>query len=610
MITREAIHHIPKSNYSYGYDNETLHFRIKTKKGEVKKAYVRIGDPYIWDKGGAGGGNLSASGTGWCAEDILMTKVCENELFDIFQAEFKPKYKRSRYAFILIGDDEKILFTEKSIKTLDGSINDDLILSTQGDFFCFPYLNNIDVIKIPSWVKDTVWYQIFPDRFCNGDPSLDEDYYDEWGAIPTSENFTGGDIRGVINKLDYLKDLGVSGIYFCPIFDASTNHRYDTIDYMKIDSRLGSEDDFRELVKKAHKMGMKIMLDAVFNHIGFYSPLFQDIVKNGENSKYKDWFVIKKFPVIDMELEDLDGRNLNYETFGTTFMMPKLNTENEEVIEYLISVGKYFVEEFNVDAWRLDVSNEVDHKFWRMFRDEIKKVKPDCYILGELWHDGLPWLMGDQFDSVMNYPLSDAIEKFICNNSINAKEFTYKVNNINLAYPTQVTEGIFNLVGSHDTPRILSLCGDVIEKAKLCYLLMFTQAGCPCIYYGDEIGINGMNKEGDIGLELNRKCMIWKKELQNLDMLSFMKKLIKIRNENSELKNVNNEWILSEDNLLILKKENLSVVVNNSSKSIEFNLPEYLQNSKVICLFDECEIGLGESLNLKGYEFLLLKEKI
>lgn len=608
MITREAIHHIPKSNYSYGYDKETLHLRIKTKKGEVKRAYLRIGDPYIWDFGGANGGNLSAGGTGWQAFDVCMEKEAETEYFDHFIAKFNPKYKRSRYAFILEGEDEKVLFTEKKIYTLKGNDDDLKVLTNQGDFFCFPYLNNTDVAKIPNWVKDTVWYQIFPDRFCSGDKSLDEDYYEPWGSTPTSDNFMGGDLQGVIDKLDYLKDLGINGIYFCPIFDAYANHRYDTIDYMEIDKRLGDKKTLKTLVKEAHKRGIKIMLDAVFNHIGFNSPIWQDVVKNGENSRYKDWFCIHKFPVIDRELDELDGKNLNYETFGTVYQMPKLNTENEEAINYLIEVGKYWIKEFDIDAWRLDVSNEVDHKFWRRFRDEVKSIKEDVYILGEIWHDSLYWLMGDQFDSVMNYPLSDAIEKFICKDEITTTDFKYRVNSVNISYPMQITEGIFNLVDSHDTARVISTCCNNKEKAKLAYLFMFTQAGCPCIYYGDEIGMDG---EKDNNKELHRKCMVWEEENQDKDMLNFFKKIIKIRKENEELKLVENDWILTDDKNynLILRKKNITIIINNSNENKTIKLPSYLIKKEVYDLFDEEDIKLSDEIYINKFSFMIIKQK-
>ncbi|MGL4911415.1 MAG: glycoside hydrolase family 13 protein, partial [Romboutsia sp.] len=491
-ISREALLHIPKSNYAYGYDKETLHIRMRSKKGDIKNVILRIGDPYVWDEGGAGGGNLNASGLGWIGgTNIIMEKEAETKLFDYWIVKLKPLNKRSRYCFILENDSEKILYTEKGIYELEDNENDDKKLCEISTFFGMPYLNYIDVPTVPQWVKDTIWYQIFPDRFANGNTNINQNNVEPWGSTPTSDNFTGGDLQGVIDNLDYLSDLGINGIYFCPITSGDTNHRYDTIDYMEIDPHLGDRETLKTLVKEAHKRGIKIMLDAVFNHIGYYSKQWQDVIKNKEKSIYKDWFYIKDINKVDTPLEKMDGRNLPYETFGCVPQMPKLNTENTEVIEYLLEVGRYWVREFDIDAWRLDVSNEVDHVFWRRFREEVKKIKSEVYILGEIWHNSLPWLMGDQFDSVMNYPLTDAMKDFFCTNEIDAKTFKYRINDIMVSYPIVVNEVTFNLLGSHDTTRILTFANGNEDRFKLAYLFMFTQSGCPCIYYGDEIGMEG-----------------------------------------------------------------------------------------------------------------------
>lgn len=606
-ITREAILHIPKSNYSYGYDKDTLHIRIRTKKGEVNKVTLRIGDPYDWKDGGAGGGNLNASGSNWVgSKNLPMKKEVESKYFDYWFVSYKPEFKRSRYAFILENEKEVILYGEKDIVTL-GTYKDEEALCNMGSFFAFPYLNNIDIAKVPSWVKDTVWYQIFPDRFANGNLDINPENVEPWGSEPTSYNFTGGDLQGIIDHLDYLKELGISGIYLCPITEAGSNHRYDTINYMKIDKYLGDEKTLRKLINEAHKRDIKIMLDAVFNHIGYYSKQWQDVIKNKDKSKYRDWFYINDINSLDIPLDKLNKENLTYETFAFSAYMPKLNTENPEVLNYLINVGKYWVEKFDIDAWRLDVSNEVDHVFWRKFREEVKAIKPDVYILGEIWHNSLPWLMGDQFDSVMNYPLTDAINDFLCTDKIDAKEFKYRINDVLVSYPMQINEVTFNLLGSHDTSRILSLADGNKDKVKLAYLFMFTQVGSPCIYYGDEIGIDGEHKPG---IELHRKCMVWDEDKQDRDMFDFMKQIIKIRKENKEFKMPVNEWIESnnETQNVIIKKGNVSIILNNSNEKLTIKLPNYLQNKKVTNLFNEKEINLGESLMLNPYGYFIAKQ--
>ncbi|MGL6104989.1 glycoside hydrolase family 13 protein [Romboutsia sp.] len=605
-ICKEALLHIPKSNYAYGYDEETLHIRLRSKKNEVKNVNLRIGDPYIWETREVGGGNLNASGIGWSGGCFIeMKKELETEYFDYWKAEYKTKTKRSRYAFVIEGENEKLLYTEKGINIL-GKEDDEEKLCNIASFFGYSYLNNIDIPKVPEWVKNTIWYQIFPDRFANGNPNINQDNVEPWGSPPTNDNFTGGDLQGVINNLDYIKDLGITGIYFCPISEGHTNHRYDTIDYMKIDPHLGDEETLKTLVKEAHKRGIKIMLDAVFNHIGYYSKQWQDVMKNKEKSIYKDWFYIKDINKIDMTTELMDEKNIPYETFSCVPQMPKLNTENPQVIDYLIEVGKYWIEKYDIDAWRLDVSNEVDHSFWRLFRKEIKKVKPDVYILGEIWHNSLPWLMGDQFDAVMNYPLGDAILKFFCTNEIDATTFKYTINEIMVSYPQQISEVTFNLLGSHDTTRVLSLANGNQYKFKLAYLFMFIQGGCPCIYYGDEVGMVGVQTKDCEG---QRECMVWENEKQDREQHSFIKKLIILRKEHNDFKSTLNQWFFADSDrgIVILKKENITIIINNNENKQKIEIPLYLLDKQVENLFTKEKIVLKESIELNSYGYLIVK---
>jgi glycosidase len=609
-ITREAIFHMPKSNYAYGYDKETLHIRVRTKKGEVDSVTLRAGDQYVWEKGGANGGNLNAAGSAWSsAENINMNKEVETELFDYWFVEYKPQYKRTRYAFIIENEREKLLYTERRIFDISEEAveKNEKLLSNPGMFFNFPYLNGIDVAETPSWAKDTVWYQIFPDRFAKGDISIDKGELEIWGEEPTQAGFMGGDLQGVIDKLDYIKDLGVNGIYFCPIFTAASNHRYDTIDYMEIDPRLGTKETFNKLVEEAHTRGIKIMLDAVFNHSGFFFKQWQDVLENEEKSRYKDWFCIKKFPVMECLMgETIDDKNLSYETFGTVHTMPKLNTENPEVKEYLIEVGRYWIREFDIDAWRIDVANEVDHAFWRDFRKEVRSIKPDVYILGEIWHNSLPWLMGDQFDAVMNYPLTDAINGFFCENKLDAEEFKYMVNETAVSYSRQVNEVNFNLLDSHDTTRILSIAKGDKNKVKLAYLFMLSQPGSPCIYYGDEIGMDSGIGAVD---KSNRGCMVWDEENQDRELYNFIKRLLQLRKENDEFKSVNFEWLESDTKagVVAFRKGGIVFIINNSEKAACYELPVKLGKKNAVELFTGSTLSLGEDIEIKPYDFVIIK---
>lgn len=603
MLMREALLHIPKSNYAYGYDKDTLHIRVRTKKNDVKKASIKIGDPYIWEKGGADGGNLSATDAyGWTGSMVIeMEKEASTEYYDYWFISYKPDKKRARYAFILEDDDEQLLYGERRIVKL--TKENGYVLNDMANFFCFPYLNECDVHIIPSWVKDTVWYQIFPDRFHDGDHSLDPDSVEPWGAKPTYYNFMGGDLQGITDKLDYLNDLGVNGIYLCPIFDATTNHRYDTVDYMTIDPMLGDKKTFKKLVEEAHKRGIKIMLDAVFNHMGYMSKQWQDVVEHNEKSKYKDWFHIHRFPVYDVPYDQLDAQNLNYETFGRVKTMPKVNTDNPEVIKYFMEVSKYWVSEFDVDAWRIDVANEVDHKFWREFRKAVKAVKPDAFLLGEIWHDAGPWLLGDQFDVAMNYPLTEAMIHYFCSEDIDKQMFVEAVNKVKVSYSMQVTENNFNLLDSHDTSRIFSIAGKKQKRLRLAYLFMLTQPGSPCLYYGSEIPMPGVKKYMD---ESHRSCMSF--EHTEKPFYKFMQKLIKIRHENHSIKEAETTWVTSGDeHVLIYKKGPVVVIMNNQKEKTTLVLPSLLKHKKIFNLFSEVDDVLSETLNLKGYDYLVLR---
>ncbi|MDQ0254617.1 glycosidase [Evansella vedderi] len=585
-MLKEAIYHRPKNEFAYAIDESTLHIRLKTKKNDVDKVKLIYGDPY----------DFHSEKKCWISSKKDMLFNGSDSLHDYWLVAVKPEHRRLRYGFLLENNNETLFYTEKGFYHEEP--ND------AGYYFCFPFLNKIDVFSPPEWVNNTVWYQIFPERFANGDPSIDPEGALPWGSTdPSPKNFFGGDFQGVIDHLDYLEDLGISGIYFTPIFKAYSNHKYDTIDYMEIDPQFGDKETFRELVKKCHEKGIRVMLDAVFNHSGFYFPQFQDVVEKGEKSKYKDWFHLKGFPV-------KTEYPANYDTFAYVPNMPKLNTENEEVKNYLLDVARYWVEEFDIDGWRLDVANEVDHVFWREFRNAVKSVKPDAYILGEIWHDSMPWLQGDQFDAVMNYPLTTAITEYFAKENITTSEFANAVTSVRNLYPETVNRVQFNLLGSHDTPRILTISNDNKDLVKLQMLVQFTSTGTPCIYYGDEIAMTGGQDPGC------RKCMIWEEEKQDKEMLLFVKKLISLRKENKVLRsNESFSFIEASDSqntiTYSLKDETSEVLVliNNNDEKKVINIPESYQQRKVTNLWDSTENRLAETINVDPYSFFIFRIK-
>jgi cyclomaltodextrinase / maltogenic alpha-amylase / neopullulanase len=583
-VFKEAIYHRPKDNYAYVCTNGELNITIRTKKNDLKKVTLIHGDPYNWED------------KQWQTTTTPLKKSGSDQLFDFWIVSLNPPFRRLRYGFILDDGTETVCFTEKGFYS-------EPPLDDTAYYFCFPYMNNADIFKAPSWVKDTVWYQIFPERFANGNKSHDPEDVLAWGSEePTPVNFFGGDLEGVIQNIPYLKELGISGIYFTPIFKAFSNHKYDSIDYMEIDPQFGTKETLKELVKVCHENNIKVMLDAVFNHSGFYFPPFQDVLEKGKDSLYKDWFHIHEFPIITEPLP-------NYDTFAFTPFMPKLNTENPEVKEYLLETGRYWVREFDIDGWRLDVANEVDHAFWREFRKEVKAIKPDLYILGEIWHDSIPWLRGDQFDAVMNYPFTTNILKLFAKQSISPREFVESMTGVIHMYTRNINEAAFNLVGSHDTPRILTECEEDIERVKQVFTLMLTFIGTPCIYYGDEIGMTGTQDPGC------RKCMEWDKENQNTDLFNHIQKLIQLRQDHPLLRNAGELSFVAPDHhdkcLAYTKSDSdktILVILNTSSQSLEYTLPNGLggKNGKNLWTGEVIERA-NDIVQLEGNGFAILE---
>ncbi|WP_425590466.1 glycoside hydrolase family 13 protein [Fictibacillus sp. b24] len=549
-MLKEAIYHRAGNNYAYAYDEKTLHIRLRTKKGDADSVSLIHGDPYDWTK------------EGWQTSQAPMTLSGTDEYFDYYFIAIEPPYRRLRYGFELKSGDETLIYTEKGFYK-EAPFDDTAY------YFCFPFLNGIDVFRAPSWVKDTVWYQIFPERFANGDKSNDPEGSLPWASEePKFNNFFGGDFQGVIDHIDHLVKLGVTGIYFTPIFKAKSNHKYDTIDYLEIDPQFGDKETFKQLVKICHENGIKVMLDAVFNHSGYYFEPFQDVLRNQENSNYKNWFHLREFPI------QTEPRP-NYDTFAFEKSMPKLNTEHPEVRDYLLKVARYWIEEFDIDGWRLDVANEVDHSFWREFRTAVKSIKPEAYILGEIWHDSMSWLQGDQFDAVMNYPFTNAALDFVAKETIDAKVFAEKMTSVLHMYPENINEAAFNLLGSHDTKRVLTFCEENKDKMKLLFLLMLTSKGTPCIYYGDEIGMTGGNDPGC------RKCMEWDETKQDLDLFGHIQSLLSLRKEHKVLANDGEiKFISAKGKTLVYERstdeESVLILLNASDKDNElsFEIPK------------------------------------
>ncbi len=377
-------------------------------------------------------------------------------------------------------------------------------------------------MSTPYWVADAVFYQIFPDRFANGDPNNDPPNVAPWGSEPTIWNFMGGDLRGIINHLDYLLDLGVNAIYLNPIFHSTSNHRYNTYDYYRIDPKLGTMADFRALLHAAHSNGMRVILDGVFNHTGRGFFAFNDILENGEHSPYLCWYHIHNLPVRAYGEDKAE----DYEAWWGFKSLPKLNTNCPEVRDFIYGVARHWLRE-GIDGWRLDVPNEIDDdEFWQEFRRVVKAENPDAYLVGEIWTADPRWVQ--HFDGLMNYPLRDAIIAFL-NGNLTASDFDNRLLELASIYPPENALAMYLPLGSHDTPRILTELGTP-EKVKLAFAIQFAYLGAPAIYYGDEIGIAG-GKDPD-----NRRAFPWEQDKWNADLRAWVQKLIAIRKRAAALR--------------------------------------------------------------------------
>ncbi|MFP4187168.1 MAG: glycoside hydrolase family 13 protein [Acholeplasmataceae bacterium] len=596
-MNERALWHQAKSAYSYAYDDRTLHILLRTASGDADRVSLVYGDPFAW--------KIDRSGKPtWDHEIAIMQKRYETSLFDVYFLAIEPANLRTKYTFLLEKDGHTYAFGSRRLRPIEENdrLYDAFDLS---EFFNFPYIHGEDLHRTPAWVKDTIWYQIFLDRFYR----VGSDNRRPWGELPVhNHRLFGGNLQGVIAKLPYLEDLGINGIYFTPIFESPSAHKYDTTDYFRIDPQFGTNDDFKELVNEAHARGIRVMLDGVFNHAGYDHPYFQDVIKNGEKSAYSDCFYIEKYPVINFPL-DRNGRpiryhgsELNFRTFAFTPYMPKWNTGHPLVRKHLLEAISYWIREYDIDGWRLDVSNEISHEFLREIKQVSRKEKADTFILGENWDASLPWLMGDQLDSVMNYDLSYPLWKYL-EQEIDLKTFRHMVTTHVMSTPKNVIENMFNLVGSHDTIRIKRRLGDDPRRVKLAYLFMFLSAGAPNIYYGDEVGLTGEHDPD------NRRTMLWDEHEQDVDFLRFVRRLVELRKKRASFRHPDFHF-LDLDILAFFKRatdDAILVLMNNGEKKT-FDIPSSL-NGTYRDVFSAEKLRIHGRMTLEAYQFLVLEKE-
>lgn len=506
-----AIRHHAYDNFCYQLDDDTLEINLLTGR-DVEEVSIVSGDPF---DGGIPGGSFK-----WNGRESKITRRMELETHLLWTTALHPEFKRARYYFILRTGSETIyyletgFFTPKEFKRA----------RDPAGCFTFPWMNSADIRRPPEWPERTVWYQIFPSRFCRGKSDFIPEKMKPWGKYGENVSYDdvfGGNLQGIIDRLDYLENLGISGIYMTPINLSPSQHKYDTTDYLTVDPAFGSNETLRTLVREAHRRKIRVMLDGVFNHSGWQFFAWQDVLKNREKSKYANWFMINNFKFGQPSFQDKSG---DYYTFAFCDYMPKLNTNNPDVRRYLIGVCETWVTEYDIDALRLDVANEISHVFCRELSERMRALKPDFYIIGEIWHNALPWLRDREFDAVMNYPLQDIIADFCSDKTETVKSLEHRLNRCYSMYYRQTNRVLFNQMDSHDTIRIRNRCGSA-EKAMQALALLFLMPGSVCIYYGTEILLEGEHDPD------NRRCMPWP-EIENglfAKEIRFMKTLIELR---------------------------------------------------------------------------------
>ena len=581
-----------------------IQFKTKAHVGDVEEIF-------LWKNG----------------EKIPMQLVSEDGSFAYYQKEIQLQNEDETFPYCYIYKDGK-----KEFYLVDGLISEKM---DKDNLFIYSK-ENVEPFFTPDWVKTGVIYQIFMDRFRNGNAKNDQDfsewYYeginippkpgekfkkytqffhlvDDWydvsgltkspyhhpdkdGYQPDYNSFYGGDVAGVREKLDYLADLGITIIYFNPLFEAKSNHKYDAADYMKLDPHFGTESELKELVKEAHDKGIRIILDVAFNHTGETFWAFQDGKKKGPDSNYYHWYEWKKWPIPDPLPANYKPSDY-YECWWGFGEMPDLDYDKEkpnpaengeknidnaapnwDVVNYILGLADYWIGEIDLDGFRLDVPNEVPFWFWELFRERVKSIKPDAYLVGEIWSNAVDWVNNTYFDATMNYAFfKDPVMRFFNSRNCSAKAFDRDLKPGLLLYPKQASQVMMNLIDSHDTHRYLESAGGDIDRLKLAALFQMTYVGAPHIWYGDEVGMMGAH-DPDCRRPFNWK---YTQDDEKIALRNYYKKLISIRKDHKALSLGDFQTLLTHGRIYAFLRsyedEKIVVVINNEDTEQKFNVP-------------------------------------
>ena len=549
-----AIFHDMDKRFCYAIEKDLFVIRVQVKKDDMKEIILHYEDKYI---------PMEREDT---RKTIVMKKVATSQFHDYYEAQVRMHLICLRYFFE---------FTDmQGEKVYYGNYEFDKESITNRDrmFDCPQNLREEEMFEVPDWAANKVVYQIFPSRFAASQP-VDKKLWYKAPITPMDD--LHGDFRGIIDHLDHIQDLGIDVIYMTPSFKSNSCHKYDTIDYYEIDPSFGTKEELKELVQKAHDRGMKVVMDAVFNHTGKEFFAFKDILEKGEKSKYLDWYYIDELP-----LKGKWGEIPNFLCFGYYGGMPKLNLKNPEVEKYITDVACYWIRECDIDGWRLDVGDEISHFFWKRFRRAIKAVKKDMLIIGEIWHYAGDFLEGDEWDTVMNYPFYLNLIDLLADEKISVSQFVQNLGYLKGRLHKKCYPLMWNLIDSHDTARFLHLCKDNKKKQHLAAAFQLLLPGMPMIYYGDEYAMPGAN-DPDC-----RRGMYWDEEYQDKEMFEWYKRLLQVRKAHTCI--VEGELAESitrdEDETIVLIRKNgeetIALIFNCSNHTKEFK--EYAQKQELL----------------------------
>jgi len=529
-IQRAALYHRAGLEFRYAGEDGCVTIRLKSAAGNLNRVELCHGCRYERKR-------LPNY------RIMQMDCVLSDGISDWHEARLKPEDPRLFYFFRITGHGThpEILYFQES------GLYEEPTLDNRNQFFCFPYIQAGDIHKIPTWSRGAVIYQVFPDRFLRApntgtSKTADGRPLKRWGTIPHSgHDLYGGNLEGIRAQIPYMKSLGIDVLYMTPVFRSGSAHRYDTDDYFEIDPMLGTKQDLRALSDSLHAAGMKLVLDAVFNHCGPGFFVFRDVLEKGASSRYADWFHLEGFPV--------DMQKRNYATFAFAPNMPKLNAANPEVAAYFREVGRFWIREADIDGWRIDVANEVDPSFWPDFRKAVKAEKPEALLIGEIWGDSHFWLRGDMFDSVMHYPFMFQAKDHFAGKCTTLTEMDHRLNRIAALYPHPVRDALWTMLDSHDTERFYTATGQDVEATRMAAFLQFAFPGSPMVYYGAEIGMQG-GPDPDC-----RRCMEWGRATDDNSFLQYYRKLGAARSALPALKTGSFRTVSSDDGLYAFLRE-------------------------------------------------------